>query len=112
MVLALAQQNSMLLEQMMKQYQNGFTLFYASLISSKKQWGHFTGAVGQQRLPKDYLADVDIPLPLLPEQKRIASILNENLAAVEKARKAAEEQLEAINVLPSSLLKKAMSGEL
>jgi hypothetical protein len=44
---------------------------------------HFTGAVGQQRLPPDYLKALEIPLPPLPEQKRIAAILNEQMAAVE-----------------------------
>ena len=40
-----------------------------------------------------------IPLPPLAEQKRIVSILNEQLAAVERARKAAEERLEAAQAL-------------
>ena len=31
---------------------------------------HFTGTVGQQRLPKDYLSNYAIPLPPLTEQKQ------------------------------------------
>lgn len=53
-----------------------------------------------------------IPLPPLPEQKRIAAILNEQMAAVERARKAAEEELETINALPAALLRRAFAGEL
>ena len=41
------------------------------------------------------LLDLPIPLPPLAEQKRIVSILTEQLAAVERAKKAAEERLEA-----------------
>ncbi len=72
---------------------------------------HFTGAVGQQRLPEGYLADLQIPLPPLPEQRRIAAILNEQMAAVGRARVATEAQLEAINRLPAALLRRAFSGE-
>jgi len=55
---------------------------------------------------------VTIPLPPLPEQKRIAAILNEQMAAVERARKAAEGELEAINTLPAALLRRAFNGGL
>jgi type I restriction enzyme S subunit len=53
-----------------------------------------------------------IPLPPLPEQRRIAGILKEQMAAVEKARAAAEAQLSEINALPSALLRQAFSGQL
>lgn len=65
---------------------------------------HFTGAVGQQRLPADYLANLDFPLPPLDEQKRIVAILNGKMAAVERARKAAEERLAAAKALPAAIL--------
>jgi type I restriction enzyme S subunit len=73
---------------------------------------HFTGAVGQQRLPEDYLKVRQIPLPPLSEQTRIAAILKEQMAAVEKARKVAEEELEAIKTLPAAILRKAFNGEI
>ena len=53
-----------------------------------------------------------VPLPPLDEQKRIAAILNEQMAAAERVRKAAEEELATINVLPAALLRRAFSGEL
>ena len=53
-----------------------------------------------------------IPLPPLPEQRRIVAILNEQMEAVEKARAAAEAQLEAANLLPAALLRRAFNGEL
>ncbi len=67
---------------------------------------HFTGAVGQQRVPDSYLASLEIPLPPLPEQKRIAAILNGQLAAVDNARAAAEAQLEAAKALPAAYLRR------
>ena len=73
---------------------------------------HFTGAVGQQRLPAEFLRDTLIPLPPLSEQRRIAAILKEQMAAVERARAAAEAEMEAIEALPAALLRRAFSGEL
>ncbi len=37
---------------------------------------HMTGSAGQQRVPADFVAQVEIPLPPLPEQQRIAGILS------------------------------------
>ena len=53
-----------------------------------------------------------IPLPPLPEQRQIAAMLREQLAAVEKARAAAEEELETINALPTAILRRAFRGEI
>ncbi len=66
---------------------------------------HFAGAVGQQRVPEGFLASLEIPLPPLSEQKRIAAIITEQLAAVERARAAAEAQLEAARALPAAYLR-------
>ncbi|MFH1245644.1 MAG: restriction endonuclease subunit S, partial [Candidatus Omnitrophota bacterium] len=63
---------------------------------------HFSGAVGQQRVPETYLANLSISLPPLTEQKRIAAILTKQMAALEKAWAAIEEQLEAAEALPSA----------
>ena len=62
------------------------------------------------RMPRadmDELLTLSVPLPPLPEQKRIASILNEQMSAVEKARSAAEAQLEAAKALPAAYLRQA-----
>jgi len=64
------------------------------------------------KLNQALAANIPIPLPPLPEQKRIAAILNEQMAAVERARKAAEEELATINTLPAALLRRAFAGEL
>ena len=72
---------------------------------------HFRGAVGQQRVPKEFLQSLPIPLPPLAEQKRIVAILNQQLAAAERAKKAAQERLEAAQALRKVLLR-AMFSEL
>lgn len=73
---------------------------------------HFIGAVGQQGVPDDFLRSLELPLPPLFEQRRIAGVLRAQMAEVEKARAAAEEELQAINALPAALLRRAFNGEL
>lgn len=72
---------------------------------------HFTGAVGQQRVPVSYLSELQIPLPPLSEQKRIAGILNEQMGAIERARAATEAQLEAAKALPAAYLREVFDSE-
>src|SRR5437773_9322421 len=45
-----------------------YFLLQPSLLADASR--HFTGAVGQQRVPDDYLATVEIPLPSLEDQRR------------------------------------------
>ncbi len=49
--------------------------------------------------------DIPITLPPIPEQQRIVAILNEQMAAVERARAAAEERVEAARALPGAYLR-------
>jgi type I restriction enzyme S subunit len=66
------------------------------------------------RMPRanmDKLFALEIPLPPLDEQRRIASRLNEQLATVESARKAAEEQLQAARQLPSAYLREVFDNK-
>jgi type I restriction enzyme S subunit len=58
---------------------------------------------------EDLLA-LEIPLPLLPEQKRIAAILRERLAAAERARVANKFQLKAAESLSGAYLREAFLG--
>lgn len=67
------------------------------------------------RMPRadmDELMKLEVPLPRLAEQQRIVAILDEQMAAVERARSATGAQLDAINKLPTALLRRAFRGEL
>ncbi len=66
---------------------------------------HFSGTVGQQRVPDEYLRTLELPLPPLAMQQRVVAILNEQMAAVERARSAAEARLEAAIGLPAAYLR-------
>jgi len=60
------------------------------------------------RMPRANIAELmqmPIPLPPLEEQKRIAGLLNEQMAAVEEAKKAARGRLEAAQALPAAYLR-------
>ena len=69
---------------------------------------HFRGAVGQQRVPKEFLIDLSIPLPPLAEQKRIVARLNAQMAVVDRAKAAAREILDAAEALNSAIIRELM----
>lgn len=71
---------------------------------------YFVGAVGQQRVPPEFLENAMLPLPPLPEQRAIATRLEARMAEVQRMRQAAERQLEAINALPGALLREVFGG--
>ena len=72
---------------------------------------HFTGSVGQQRVPAYFLEDLAMPLPSLSEQKRIAATLKDRLADITRARAAAEEQLEAAEALSAAYLREIFESK-
>ncbi len=52
------------------------------------------GAVGQQRVPKEFVENYLIPVPLLSEQRRIVQILDEAFAGIAAAQAKAEKNLQ------------------
>jgi type I restriction enzyme S subunit len=55
---------------------------------------------------------LEIPLPpTIEEQRRIASVLDEQMKAVEQSRLAVEEQLKAANLLPNTFLHSVFESE-
>lgn len=64
------------------------------------------------KLNRDQLFAWSAPVPSLHEQQRIAATLNEQMTSVKRARKAIEEELDAINKLPAALLRRTFSGAL
>jgi len=62
-------------------------------------------------LTRDFAASIPIPLPPLPEQRRIAALLAKQMAAVEEARESAETQLKAAEALAAAYLREVFEGE-
>jgi len=58
------------------------------------------------------IRSLEVPLPTLSEQQHVATILDEQMAGVVQAHQGIEEELEAINALPSALLRRAFRGEI
>jgi type I restriction enzyme S subunit len=78
--------------------------FYESALA-KLGSGSTFGAIN-----RDVLESLEIPLPSLGEQKRIAAVLNEQMATVKRARAAAEAQLKAAKDLPAAYLREVFDS--
>jgi type I restriction enzyme S subunit len=71
-----------------------------------------SGAVGQQRVPKQYLLDSEIPLAPLPEQRRIAEKLDTLLERVDACLERLSRIPGIIERFRQSVLAAATTGEL
>ncbi|MEU5718246.1 restriction endonuclease subunit S [Streptomyces sp. NPDC020403] len=71
---------------------------------------HMTGAVGQRRVPRPYLAELEIPVPPLAEQHRIVAKLDDLLAHVEAGEAAVEAASEKQQPLMDSILDRCILG--
>lgn len=70
------------------------------------------GAAGQQRVPLDFLKEVEIPVPPLPEQRRIVARIGELTRRVEELRQLQIKiEAELLGFTPT-LLAKAFLGKL
>ena len=81
----------------------------------RKATYYFTGSAGQRRVPGSFLKGLKIPLPPIVEQAKILGILENEMGAVEKARRAALDRVEAARALDSAFLREALEfgdGEL
>jgi type I restriction enzyme S subunit len=77
---------------------------------------NFTGTVGQQRVSTVYISQYLIPIPPLPEQKRIVAKIEELLPLVEKYDESEKRLLELNKKFPNALrkaiLQQAVQGKL
>jgi type I restriction enzyme S subunit len=71
---------------------------------------HTKEAINQASVSIGDLRTLSIPLPPLAEQERIAGRLTEQLAAVERARGAAQSRLAAAESLPAAYLREVFEG--
>ena len=72
--------------------------------------GKAHGGVGLSHVTKREVETLEIPLPPLAEQRRIATILQAQMATVEKARAAAERQIGEAIALANALIRESVSG--
>lgn len=68
------------------------------------------GGVGLRHVKKGEVESLEIPIPPFPEQRRIAAILTEHMAAVDKARAGVQAQLDAAKKLPAAYLREVFEG--
>lgn len=73
---------------------------------------HMTGAVGQQRVPKDFVEDYSFFLPPLEEQILIVDILDSLLDKEYRSFEIAQRLVSQIELLKKSILARAFRGEL
>ncbi|HHT9125679.1 MAG TPA: restriction endonuclease subunit S [Candidatus Brocadiia bacterium] len=68
-------------------------------------------AIGQVNINSKEISAMEVPLPPLPEQKRIATKIQELMQEVERARNACERRLEAAKALPAAYLRQVFESE-
>lgn len=72
--------------------------------------GSLQGAVGQQRVPTSYLADVILPVPDLISQNEITLRLKDQMAAIEQARLQASTSLKTLRPLLEKMICDSFHG--
>jgi len=87
-------------------------LFVLSLNFRKEAKMHMTGAVGQQRVPADFIKNHTFLLPTLPEQEQIVAEIEQRFEKADILEKSIENALESAEKLKQSILKKAFEGKL
>ncbi|MFD4350269.1 restriction endonuclease subunit S [Streptomyces coelicoflavus] len=73
---------------------------------------HMTGAVGQRRVPRPYLSELEIPVPPLAEQHRIVAKLDDQLVHVEAGEAAVQAALTASVILRNEITGGGVRGGL
>lgn len=94
--------------------ESAFLTFYLSFLYLSGYWKERAGGASgsMKKITRSQILNEHVPSPLLAEQKRIAAILTEQIAAAEKACRALEQELDTINKLPAALLRRAFNGGL
>lgn len=70
------------------------------------------GAVGHKRVPLDYYQGTEIPLPPLPEQKRIVAILDQAFEAIDQAEANIERNIGNVEEMQESIFQLAFADNL
>jgi type I restriction enzyme S subunit len=93
--------------------QQNYLFYFIRQVHFRKEAEHqMRGAVGQKRVPPEFIKEYEIPLPPLPEQHRIVAKIEELFsdldAGIESLRKAKEQ----LKIYRQSVLKWAFEGKL
>lgn len=84
---------------------NEFLYYYLSRPQFRTEGAaRMGGAVGQQRVPKEFIESYPIPVPPLPEQRRIVGILDEVFEGIAASKANAEKNLQNARALFESHL--------
>lgn len=87
-----------------------FLSFYISTPSFQRQILADQAGATRQALTKALIEDFEFPLPAADEQRRIVAELTAAFKAVDRARRAAGEQLAAAEALPAAYLREVFEG--
>ncbi|MDA3940739.1 MAG: restriction endonuclease subunit S [Spirochaetia bacterium] len=84
-------------------------IYYHTVSSEFRLTGvsNMTGSAGQRRVPIDFIKSFSIPLPPLPEQKKIASILS----SVDDSIQQAKDKKEQLNSVKKGLMQDLLTGK-
>lgn len=91
-----------------------FLTAYLSYLYLTGYWKERAGGASgsMKKITRGQIQNEQVPVPPLSDQKRITAILNDQMMAVERVRKALVEQLDTINKLPAALLRRAFEGKI
>lgn len=102
--------NSILIRPDFKKSNSKFLHYYFSSDNGKKQIDEISTGAAQKKFNKTSFRELEIPLPPLPEQQRIVSILDECFAAIDKAKANAEQNLKNAKELFENVLQLTMEN--
>jgi type I restriction enzyme S subunit len=87
-----------------------FLYYFLSQDTFRKEGAEMmAGAVGHKRLPVEFVNEYLIPVPPLPEQRRIVAILDEAFAGIAAAKESAEKNLKNAKEVFASCLESVFS---
>ncbi len=90
---------------------NNWFIYYSLSQEYQNQINKEISGSTRQRISKKNLAQIQVPLPPLPEQQHIVTILDEAFVAIEKAKKNTEKNLESAKEIFESYLQSAFSND-
>lgn len=89
---------------------NEYLYYYMISDAFKKQAKDITGGTAVPTLSQKNLGNTKIPIPPLPEQKRIVSVIDKAFAAIDKAKANAEQNLNNAKELFESYLQRVFDN--